>query len=163
MEQEQFKKEILPLRAQLIFYAQRLLDDKDDAEDVIQEVFLKLWHIRGDLNKYDSVLALSMKMTKHLCLNLLKSHQRNFGGLSEVVITNEKITPHYQLEQKDNLEQVMRIIDRLPNLQQAILRMKHLDGFETEEIAEITGSSVDAVKMNLSRARKRVKEMFIKI
>lgn len=47
MEQEQFKKEILPLREKLFLYARRLLDNPEDAEDVMQEVFLKLWYMRG--------------------------------------------------------------------------------------------------------------------
>ena len=68
-----------------------------------------------------------------------------------------------QLEQKDSVAHVMQIIDRLPDLQQSILRMKHIDGFEIDEIAEITGSRPESVRMNLSRARKKVKEMFFKI
>ena len=50
MEQEQFKKEILPLREKLFLYARRLLDNPEDAEDIMQEVFLKLWYMRGELD-----------------------------------------------------------------------------------------------------------------
>ena len=57
----------------------------------------------------------------------------------------------------------MKLIDRLPGLQQAVLRMKHLDGLEVEEISEITGTSPDAVRMNLSRARKWIKKEFLKL
>jgi RNA polymerase sigma-70 factor (ECF subfamily) len=55
MEQMQFKKEILPLRERLILYAERLLESKSDAEDIIQEVFLKLWCMRDELRNYVSV------------------------------------------------------------------------------------------------------------
>ena len=57
MEQEQFKKEILPLREKLFLYARRLLDNPEDAEDVMQEVFLKLWYMRGELDYYNNVMA----------------------------------------------------------------------------------------------------------
>jgi len=57
----------------------------------------------------------------------------------------------------------MRIIDQLPEIQQNILRMKHIDGFEIEEIVGITGSKPEAVRMNLSRARKKVRDVFFKI
>mgnify|MGYP002233692586 CR=1 FL=1 len=73
MEQEQFKKEILPLREKLFLYARRLLDNPEDAEDVMQEVFLKLWYMRGELDYYNNVMALSVQITKHLCLNRMKS------------------------------------------------------------------------------------------
>jgi RNA polymerase sigma-70 factor (ECF subfamily) len=162
MEQEQFKREILPLREKLIFYAQQLLNDKNDAEDVIQEVFLKLWYMREDLNSDHNIPALSITMTKHLCLNLLKGSQRKKEELNENIIVNETLSPDYQLEQKDEVEQVMLIINRLPDLQQTMLRMKHVDGFEIEEIAGIIGSTQEAVRMNLSRARKKVRELFFR-
>ncbi|MDR1203804.1 MAG: sigma-70 family RNA polymerase sigma factor [Tannerellaceae bacterium] len=163
MEQEQFKQEVLPLRSQLFFYAQRLLDDLEDAEDVIQEVFLKLWYMRNELNDYNSVPALSVQITKRLCLNRIKTRQRRQEGLDTVNPVSDLLTPETLLEQKDNLMQVMRIIDRLPSLQQTILRMRHVDGIEVEEIAELTGSTPEAVRMNLSRARKKVKETFFKM
>ena len=46
MQQEQFKKEVLPLRDKLLSYAQRILGDAEEAEDIIQEVYLKLWSMR---------------------------------------------------------------------------------------------------------------------
>lgn len=163
MEQEQFKIEVLPLRKQLIGCARCLLDDPQDVEDVVQEVFLKLWYIRGELDNYNSVVALSMQITKHLCLNRLKSFQLKGEELTEYLSPSDPSTPYTQLEQKDSVNQVMRIMNQLPGLQQTILRMKHVDGFEVEEIAELTGSTPDAVRMNLSRGRKRVKELFLKM
>lgn len=163
MEQEQFKKEVVPLRGQLLFYAYRLLEDKADAEDIVQEVMLKLWYMRDELEQYNSIPALTVTMTKHLCINKLKANQRVQENLSEVVLVTNDLSPYRQLEQKNEVEQVMRIIDCLPGLQQTTLRMKHIDGFEVEEIAELTGCTVDAVRMNLSRGRRRVKELFFQI
>ena len=83
MEQEQFKKEILPLREKLFLYARRLLDNPEDAEDVMQEVFLKLWYMRGELDYYNNVMALSVQITKHLCLNRMKVRERTEGEADE--------------------------------------------------------------------------------
>ena len=162
MEQAQFKKEILPLRERLMLYAERLLENKSDAEDIIQEVFLKLWLMRGELGNYASIEALSVTMTKHLCLNRLKVSQRQQDELDGLVFMDENLSPAEQLEQKDNVAQVMRIIDQLPDLQQAVVRMKHIEGLDIDEIAALTGSAPEAVRMNLSRARKKVKELFFK-
>ncbi|MDR3218475.1 MAG: RNA polymerase sigma factor [Dysgonamonadaceae bacterium] len=163
MEQEQFKNEILPLRGQLLAYAGRLLENEDDAEDIVQEVFLKLWRMRYELGLYRSIPALSMKITKHLCLNLLKSNKRNIEAPDESIPENESLSPDHQLEQKEEAEQVLHFVDSLPGLQQIILRMKHIEGLEIEEIAELIGSNPEAVRMNLSRARKKIKDMFLKI
>jgi len=163
MDKDIFIKEVLPLREKLMSYARKFLKEENDVEDIVQEVFIKLWSIRGDLYKYNSVYALSVQITKHLSLNRLQVIQRNRQRLEDTSYEpSDNSTPHIHLENKDNMEQVIRIIDQLPNLQQAILKMKHIEGMEVKEIAEITGSSHDAVLMNLSRARKRVKELFFK-
>jgi RNA polymerase sigma factor, sigma-70 family len=163
MQQEQFKQEVLPLRKKLLRYAQRMLDDVEEAEDVIQEVYLKLWNIRDKLLSYDSIIALSSRITKNLCINHLRVRGRTQESLDDLAVTDEEPEPDVRLEQKDNVEHVMRLIDSLPKLQQSILRMRHVDGFEIEEIAQLTGSNVESIRVNLSRARKKVREQFFKI
>lgn len=163
MEQKQFKIEVVPLRGKLSGCARRLLDDPQDVEDIVQEVFLKLWYIREELERYDSVEALAVQITKHLCLNRLRSFQYRQEKLSDSAIITADDNPYTALEQKDSVSHVMGIMEQLPGLQQTILRMKHVDGFEVKEIAELTGSTPEAVRVNLSRARKRVKELFLKM
>ncbi len=163
MEQEQFKIEVVPLRGKLSGCARRLLDDPQDVEDVVQEVFLKMWYIREELDRYESVEALAVQITKHLCLNRLRAFRYRQEKLSDSAVLTADDNPYVALEQKDSVSQVMHIMELLPGLQQTILRMKHVDGFEVKEIAELTGSSPEAVRVNLSRARKKVKELFLKM
>lgn len=157
MEQEQFKKEVLPLRERMLSYAQRLLGNRDDAEDVVQDVFFKLWFMRDDLDRYDKLPALSLTITKHLSLNQLKKNDREYASLDGCMEAGD-LSPHAFLEQKDELEQLLKTISRLPDLQQSVLRMKHIDGLETDEIAALTGITPEAIRMNLSRARKKVRD-----
>ena len=163
MQQEQFKKEVLPLRKKLLRYALRILGDVEEAEDIIQEVYLKLWRMRGELQSYDSIIALSSRITKNLCINQLRVRGRSQESFDDLVVMDEETEPDVRLEQKDSVEHVMRLIDCLPKLQKAILRMRHVDGYDIEEIAELTGSNVEAIRMNLSRARKKIKEQFLKM
>ena len=163
MEQEQFKQLALPLRKQLLLYSRSFLTNPEDAEDIVQEVLMKLWYMRKELHQYDSIPALSVQITKHLCLNRIKVLQRKPENVDDFTFESDIPSPDSQLEQKDDISQVIKIIDRLPDLQQTVLRMRHFDGFEIEEIAEITGSKPEAVRMNLSRARKKVKELFLKM
>ena len=162
MEQEQFKKEVVPLRSRLMACARRMLTQTEDAEDVVQEVFLKLWHMRGDLEKYESIPALSVQITKRLCLNRLKA-TRNPALSADAEAVDGAPRPDVELEQKDSVQQVIRLIDRLPGQQQTALRMKHIDGLEVDEIAALIGSSPETVRMNLSRGRKRIRDMFLKM
>jgi RNA polymerase sigma-70 factor (ECF subfamily) len=160
MEQEQFKKEVLPLRNRLLSYAHRLLGNMNDAEDVVQEVFLKLWFMRNALEQYGHIPALSLTITKHLSLNQLKKNEREYDALDENIEAGD-LSPHDGMEQKDGMERLLKIVSRLPDLQQSILRMKHIDGMETDEIAALTGSTPEAVRMNLSRARKKVRDWLL--
>lgn len=163
MEKQRFIKDILPIREKLIIHARRILKSEEEAEDVVQEVYLKLWSIRDRLSQYNNLEALSVTVTKNLCFNKLRANREVLTSVDNSAIMYESHTPHARLAEKDDVEQVMKIIGQLPNLQQAIIKMKHIEGMEINEIAELTGSNPEAIRTNLSRARKRVKEAFIKI
>ena len=159
MEINRFKTEILPLRAELLGYARRIVGNIEDAEDIVQEVLLKLWFMRSDLHKYNSVPALSYVITKNLSLNLIKASHRKSDAPLELNRESGR-GPERELQEKEGVKNVIAIIDKLPGLQQAIMRMRHLEEMEVEEIAQLTGCSPEAVRMNISRARKRIKELF---
>ena len=72
MEQNEFEIEAKRMRPALLRMATRYLEDSDDAEDVVQDVLLKLWFLRGKLDKYRSVDALAIVITKHLCINCIR-------------------------------------------------------------------------------------------
>jgi len=163
MDKNRFKTEVLPLRERLFGYASRMLGNSDDAEDIVQEVLLKLWFMRSELYRYNSVAALSYMITKNLSLNHLKTARRKREKLPEISVSREESPPDLQLQEKESLKNVMSIIDRLPGLQQAVIKMRHLEGMEIAEIAQLTGSTPEAVRMSLSRARKRIKELFFEM
>jgi len=162
MSQERYKAEILPIRERLFHIAQRILVEEQEAEDAVQEVLLKLWHTRDSLGNYDSPAAFATTVTKNLCLDRLKVKNRNESLDDAYYERAGNDNPYLQLERKNTTEVLQKIIENLPPLQQAIIRMKDMEEYEVEEIAEITGTNVDAVRVNLSRARKKVREEYIK-
>ncbi len=162
MSQERFKAEILPIRDKLFQIAHKILAEEEEAEDAVQEVLLKLWHIRDSLQKYESPAAFATTVTKNHCLDRLKVKNRQ-ESLDETY--NARVgsdNPYLQLERKNTEEVIRKIIEKLPQLQQEIIRMKDMEEYEVEEIAEITGTKVESVRVNLSRARKKVREEYIK-
>lgn len=162
MSQERFKAEILPIRDKLFHIAQKILVEEEEAEDAVQEVLLKLWHTRDSLDKYESPAAFAMTVTKNHCLDRLKLKNR-MESLDETYDSRAGTdNPYLQLERKNTEEVIRKIIEGLPQLQQAIIRMKDMEEYEVEEIAEITGTKVESVRVNLSRARKKVREEYIK-
>jgi len=162
MSQERFKAEILPLRERLFHIAQKILVEEQEAEDAVQEVLLKLWRNCDTLDNCDSPAAFATTVTKNHCLDRLKVKNRQ-EPLDETHWARPGTdNPYLLLEQKNTAEILHKIIENLPQLQQAIIRMKDIEEYEVEEIAEITGTKIESVRMNLSRARKKVREEYLK-
>lgn len=149
------------MRPALLRMAVRYLQDPDEAEDVVQDVLLKLWFLRERLEQYRSVDALAIVITKHLCINCLRDNRIEKVDLEQGISIRSDENPEMKLVKEESMTEILEIISTLPNLQQAILRMKHIEGFEVEEIANLTGSTPVAIRTNLSRARKKVREQFI--
>ena len=166
MELETFKRTVIPLRDKLIAYTLKLAREQVDAEDIVQDVFLKLWSMRDKLDDYQSVEALATTITKNKVLDELKRHHADsFENISPTALNDYKTTrsPESFTEQNDTTKHIKRFIEALPSLQQTIIRMKDIEGYELSEVAEITGTQIEAVRVNLSRARKRVREQIIQL
>lgn len=161
MELETFKIVLMPLREKLINYSMRLVQERADAEDIVQEALLKLWYIREKLDGYHSVEALAIHVTKNLSLDKLRVRRPEGPDIDSLALDSGQRPPDEQLDQQDAAAHIRRLIAQLPSVQQTIIRMKDVEGYEIAEIAEITGSAVEAVRSNLSRARKRIREQFL--
>lgn len=162
MVQEQYKILIQPIRQQLYFVALKLLADEQDAEDAVQEALLKLWAARTSFLVHENPNAFAITVLKNQCLDKLRL-RKNVESIENQAMCVENENPHLLLERKNENEIIRRIINRLPQLQQLIITMKDVEEYEVDEIAEIIGTSTEAVRMNLSRARKKVREEFLKI
>jgi RNA polymerase sigma-70 factor (ECF subfamily) len=166
MELETFKITVIPLREKLLAYTLILAKGKIDAEDIVQDVLLKLWSIREKLDEYQSVEALAFTVTKNKTLDELKRcRAERIDNVESVGLKmfHTVQNPGSIAEQRDTAEHIKRLIAALPSLQQTVIRMKDVEGYELAEIAEITGTQIETVRVNLSRARKRIREQLIRL
>lgn len=161
MEQSKFEIEAKRMRPALLRLALRYMEDADEAEDMVQEVLLKLWFLRHRLDQYKNLDALAMVITKHICCNHLRQRKLMTVTLEEGLSVGGDEGPEMSLVREERMGELLAMIETLPDLQQSVLRMKHIEGFEVEEIARLTGSTPVAIRTNLSRARKKVREQFI--
>lgn len=152
MTQEEFKEEAQRLRPQLMLTARRYLGD-DDAEDTVQDVLLRLWQMVVELRQpFD---ALALRLTRNLCIDKVRRKKPT------VMLTDSGETD--QAENDDErIERMMAVVSTLPDLQQTVLRLRHLEGMEMNEIADLIGSSEVAIRKALSRARQAVKQKYLK-
>ena len=150
------------MRPALLRMATHYTEDTDEAEDVVQETLLKLWFLRDRLSQYRNVEALALVITKHLCINRKRGKHLVTVSLEEGLTIIGEQSPERRLMDEERMQELLKLIATLPDLQQSILKMKHIEGMEVEEIARLTGSTPIAVRTNLSRARKKVREQFMK-
>ena len=161
MDIAEYKKTIVALRPTLIAVANRITRNTEDAEDVVQDVCLKIWHQHDEVVRYENVEAYCVTMTKNLSIDKIRTRRPVSDEDGFIGKTDNGRLPDELLEERDNKEAIRRIIMSLPPLQQRIFQLKDLEGYETEEIVEITGIAAEAVRNNLSRARKRLRELYL--
>ena len=162
MKQSEFLKTVMPFKDKVFRLAKRLLVSTEEAEDATQELYFKLWKNKGKLENYKSVEAFAMTMTKNYCFDRLKSKQASNLTL---VHSNykEKDTPlQRKMELNDSVSHVHKLIENLPEQQKIIIQLRDVEEYEFEEIAKMLDMKPTAVRVNLSRARKTIKEQLIK-
>ncbi|WP_310994160.1 RNA polymerase sigma factor [Aequorivita marina] len=161
MNKTEFTNLVLPIKDKLYRLAKRILVSKDEADDAVQEVFLKLWKGREKITNYKSPEAYAMTMTKNYCLDRLKSKQAsNLKIIHSNYRTSENIEK--KIEANDGVELVFKIIETLPEQQKIVLQLRDVEQFEFAEIAKMLDSNETAVRVSLSRARKAVRNAMIK-
>ena len=152
MTQEEFKEEAKRLRPRLMLTARRYLGD-DDAEDTVQDALLRLWQMVGELRQ--PLDALALRLTRNLCIDQVRRRKPT------VMLTDSGGTDQADGDD-ERIERMMAVVSTLPDLQQTILRLRHLEGMEMNEIADLTGSSEVAIRKALSRARQAVRQKYMK-
>ncbi len=163
MSPQEFKIKVIPLKNKLYRLSLRMLGATEEAEDAVQDAFVKLWTKRNELSGYSSVEAFAMTVTKNLCLDRIKSKSFQTERISDKLNSSLGNDPGNVVENTDFNGFIHRIIARLPDHQKAIMHMRDVEDYEYEQIAEVMGLNVNAVRVNLSRARKKVRDTILKM
>ena len=156
-----YKRTVMEMRPALLLVAKRITRNSEDAEDVVQEVCLKLWHRCRTAGQPDNMKAYCMTMTRNISIDKIRG--RDHGEPLDELQHVEAAThlPDELLEIKEEHTLIHTIIAALPPLQGKILRLKEIEGYETDEIAALTGITVEAVRNNLSRARRQLRDLYL--
>jgi len=156
MTRSRFESEARRLRPVLLRAAVSITGNVEDAADVVQEAFLKLWFMRDWLVEYASVDAPARVIVRNLSLNVLRKRHPSHSDidlLSDIP---------YEETDKELSDKLSLALESLPDTEQAVLRMKHLEGMETDEIAGLIQSTPGAVRTALSRARRHIRELYFR-
>jgi RNA polymerase sigma factor (sigma-70 family) len=164
MDLQEFKTKVLPAKQKLYRLALFLLQNKEEAEDILQDVFLKLWTHKHKLHAYASIEAFAMTVTKNLCLDRIKARKhRHMVDVVDLEVGSQDANPYQRYELTDQVNKVQELLQLLPEQQRLILHLRDVEGYDYPEIEQVTGVNVNAIRVALSRARKSVRDGLLKM
>lgn len=160
-----FRDDVLPLKNKLYRLALRITADRSEAEDIVQETFIKVWNRRDDWDSIYSIEAFSLTVCRNMALDRIA--RKDVGNKSldetEAATPDPTATPLQTLAQTDKEEWVMKLFNQLPEKLRSVMQLRDIEGKSYKEIAQVLGISEDQVKVNLFRARQRIRQQFDKI
>lgn len=154
MTQQIFQSTVFVLKDEMYRFAKRFVASSDEAQDIVQDLMLKFWQTKENLAQYANLKSFAMKCVKNECLNRLKHHEVKMGFASLEIHNSEMYKP----EVNNMKEQIIGFINQLPEKQKAVIHLKDVEEYEVSEISEILEMEENAVRVNLMRARQKVKE-----
>lgn len=139
----------------LFGFAMKYLKSKEDTEELVQDVFLKIWENRSNLKKESSLKSYLFTITYHnMCGHFRKKQIHEKFVKEKGTVLNATINLEEQLEYKSTLEQVDRLIEKLPEKQRIIFIKSRKEGKSTKEIADEMNLAPGTIDNQISSAIK---------
>jgi RNA polymerase sigma factor (sigma-70 family) len=165
MNLESFQNRILPAKNKLFRFALRFLGSEEEAKDVVQEVFIRVWNGREQMQEVQNWEAWCMRITKNLSLDRIRSLSRKQTQPIEETfdVRHDALTPHESTEMRESINRINQLIEALPEKQRQVIHLRDIEGYSYNEICEILELDMNQVKVNLFRARNAVREKLVKV
>ncbi len=163
MQIEEIIKVLETYKNKMYRYALSIVGDTFVAEDVVQEVIIKVWKKREQFEQIDNKEAWVITMVRNLSIDKLRRKKnKQSNDINDYFhISDNAPAPDVQMEQKDALKKVSQIMAELPDMQREIITLRDIEGYTYREIAEIMDMKTDQVKVYLFRARKVLREKLL--
>lgn len=161
MTTEEFKAKILPHYKYMYRIAASVMRSDSEAADVVQDAMLRLYERRTQLDNVANVRSYCVYVVRNACLNMIRS-KKECINTEDVADMKSPEDIHTALEWKDMSGIVYKAMNRLPADQKIVFKLSAFGGFSNEEIADMLGITQGNVRVLLSRARNKIKELFSK-
>ncbi len=158
MHEISFRDNILPLKDKMFRLALRITLDRAEAEDIVQDALIKVWHKRDEWAQIDSIESYCITIVRNLAIDRSqKMEAKNTELTPETQEMPDALTPDMLFEQDEQIQLIHRSISKLPEKQRTVVQLRDIEGKNYKEIARILGITEEQVKVNLFRARQRIK------
>jgi RNA polymerase sigma factor (sigma-70 family) len=142
------------------WHIRKMVIDHEDSNDLTQDVFVKVWHHLGDFRNDSRLFTWIYRIATNECLNFLNKKRRKFF----LPIHDVEKELEGKLESSDHIEgdeiqlKLQKALLKLPEKQRLVFNMKYFDEMKYEEISEVLGTSVGALKASYHLAVKKIEE-----
>lgn len=154
----------MPLKDKLFRLALRITFDRAEAEDVVQDTMIRVWNKREEWTQFGSIEAYCLTVAKNLAIDRSqKKEAQNVELTPEMEEESEASGPYDQLINNERMSIIHRLINELPEKQRLIMQLRDIEGESYKEIAKILNLTEEQVKVNLFRARQKVKQRYLEI
>ena len=153
-----FRNIWLPLSDRFYRAAYYMLESQQDAEDAVQELYLKLWRSRDSVHGLRNPVAYGLSLLKNICLDRIRRREVRKSEPLDLAAPPENPPHDRQTDAKDMLKLVMLEMDKLPQKQAEVMKMMVQEGLDYKEISKRTGLSQVHIRVLISTARKTLKQ-----
>ena len=147
----------IPLADRFYRVAYYLLESEEDAEDALQELYLKLWAARSGLSAVQNPPAYGISMLKNICIDRIRKRMVRKAEPLDKVPHPEDTHTESRTDIKDALRYLLQEMEKLPDKQRMVIRMRAVEGLEYEDIARRTGLSEVYIRVLVTMARKTLR------
>ena len=160
-----FRHELLQLKDKMFRLALRITLNRAEAEDVTQDILLRVWEQRESLGELRSLEAYVLTAVRNLALDRVAKTDNANVSLDDVQTDafDSALRPDEDMEQQESLKRVREIMSGLPEAQRTALHLREIEGHSYRETADIMNVSEANVKVLIFRARQTVKNKIDKI
>ena len=157
MTNDEFENLIIQQKNKLYRFAFSILKNREEAEDAVQEIVLKLWSKRLSLHKNKNVESFCMQSIRNHCFDVLRKQNQHLNYRNNSTFAYSE---NLNIENIDLVEKIKIEVQNLSTQQRMAIELKDFQGYNYDEISEILEQNVNAVRTNVSRGRKKLYEIF---
>ncbi len=157
-ERQAFRELFAEYYRRLVMFAMRYLGEQEEAEDVVQDLFVAVWEKKDAFLSEQSIHVFLYNSVRNTCLNLLKHRKVEEKYLNyNMQVHTSKEDDEYEILEEELYERLFRVVDELPPRCREVFLL-HLDGKKNEEIAELLNISLLTVKTQKKKAMSYIRE-----
>ncbi len=161
MQVKEFNHIVSQIKDKMYRIAFRIVRNQEEARDVVQDSLVKIWNKWDTVQGVDNKEAYCMTITRNMSIDLLRSRKVETSDLDQHYdIQSNSADPERIAIAKDEYRTVRAFVDKMAENHRTVLELRDIEGYSYKEISEITGYSLEKVKVYLFRARMQIKEHF---